>query len=91
MRVIRFKQLRERVPYTRMHIDRLEKAGKFPKRIHLGPNSVGWLDHEVEAWIAARAETRGGCAVPDRVRRGRPKRENRAAATAALDLAYLLS
>ncbi|QCO05475.1 helix-turn-helix transcriptional regulator [Azospirillum argentinense] len=57
-RILRFKQLRERVPFSRMHIDRLEKAGKFPKRVRIGENSVGWLENEVEAWIASRAAAR---------------------------------
>jgi len=30
---------------------RLERAGKFPKRIQLGGNSVGWLESEIIAWL----------------------------------------
>lgn len=81
MRIIRFKQLRERVPYTRMHIDRLEKAGDFPKRVRLGPNSVGWLEEEVDAWVKARAATR---AAPAPVRAPMKRQDH-------LDLAFLLS
>jgi prophage regulatory protein len=34
-------------------------TGGFPKPIHLGPRSVGWIADEVEDWIAARiAESR---------------------------------
>ncbi len=40
------------VPYSFQHIARLEKAGKFPKRIRLGQNRVAWLWLEIEAWIA---------------------------------------
>ncbi|MBK3732902.1 AlpA family phage regulatory protein [Azospirillum brasilense] len=64
-RILRFKQLRERVPFSRMHIDRLEKAGKFPKRVRIGENSVGWLENEVEAWIAARVATRSSGPGPE--------------------------
>ncbi|MCB6182970.1 AlpA family phage regulatory protein [Leeia sp. TBRC 13508] len=28
----------------------------FPKQINLGADAVGWLKHEVEAWILARVE-----------------------------------
>jgi len=28
------------IPYTPQHIGRLEAAGKFPKRVWLGPNRV---------------------------------------------------
>lgn len=52
------QQLAKRVPYSRTHIARLERAGDFPKRVRLGPNRVGWLASEVEAWIVERAEAR---------------------------------
>jgi prophage regulatory protein len=33
--------------------------GHFPKPIHLGSRSVGWLASEIDGWIAARiAESR---------------------------------
>ena len=51
MRFISKKQVRERVLYSFAHIDRLEKAGKFPKRVRLGQNRVGWVENEVVAWI----------------------------------------
>lgn len=58
MKVLRFKQVKERVGYSRMHLFRLERDGKFPKRVPLGPNSVGWLASEIDAWIAARVAQR---------------------------------
>ena len=39
MRILSKKQLRELVLYSPQHIDRLDKVGKFPKRIRLGPKS----------------------------------------------------
>jgi prophage regulatory protein len=34
-------------------------SGGFPRPIHLGPRSVGWLANEIEDWIVARvAESR---------------------------------
>lgn len=35
-----------------------ERAGRFPKRIRTGPNSIGWLASEIFAWLAARAAER---------------------------------
>jgi prophage regulatory protein len=32
------------VPYTPQHILRLEKEGKFPRRVQVGPNRVAWLE-----------------------------------------------
>ena len=57
-RIITAAERRIYVPYSDMHIWRLEKAGKFPKRIPLGPNRVGWSHAEVMAWIEARKRDR---------------------------------
>ena len=40
-------------------VKRLEKAGLFPKRVRLGPNSVAWVEAEIEAWQKAKADARG--------------------------------
>ncbi len=52
------KQVRDRVLYSHAHIDRLEKAGKFPRRVRLGPNRVGWVETEIEDWIATHIAER---------------------------------
>ena len=54
MRILSKKQLREVVLYSPQHIDRLEKAGKFPKRVQLGPNRVGWIESEIYGWLKQR-------------------------------------
>jgi prophage regulatory protein len=46
------------IPYSFVHIARLERAGDFPKRVQLGQCRVAWLAEEVEAWIAERAARR---------------------------------
>jgi prophage regulatory protein len=33
---------------------RLEKAGDFPVKLKLSTRRVGWMRHEIEAWIQAR-------------------------------------
>ncbi|MCW5688470.1 MAG: AlpA family phage regulatory protein [Pseudolabrys sp.] len=53
-RIIDKKELRKLVPYSLQHIARMEKAGQFPQRIQLGPNRVGWYEHEVLAWMRDR-------------------------------------
>ena len=57
-RLITRRELCQIVPYTPQHILRLEKAGKFPRRVQVGPNRVAWLESEVEAWVAARVAER---------------------------------
>jgi prophage regulatory protein len=59
VRIIRKAELLAKVGYSAMHIYRLEKAGGFPKRVQLGPNSVGWVEAEIEAWIEQRMADRG--------------------------------
>ncbi|CAA7616962.1 AlpA family transcriptional regulator [Magnetospirillum sp. SS-4] len=46
------------IPYTPQHIGRLEAAGKFPKRVNLGPGRVAWLMSEVDAWVSERIAER---------------------------------
>jgi prophage regulatory protein len=53
-RIITKKELRLMVPFTPQHIGRLEKAGKFPKRIRIGVRRVGWRLADVEAWLDER-------------------------------------
>jgi prophage regulatory protein len=57
-RLITKRELCQVVPYTPQHILRLEKEGKFPRRVQVGPNRVAWLESEVEAWVAARVAER---------------------------------
>jgi prophage regulatory protein len=54
LRIITQRELRLLVPYTPQHILRLEKAGKFPRRIRLGQNRIGWLLTDIESWITSR-------------------------------------
>jgi len=56
--LLTLSQVQNRVPYSSTHIWRLERVGQFPKRIKLGPNRVGWLESEVNAWIEGKAFAR---------------------------------
>jgi prophage regulatory protein len=57
-RIICAEERRELVPYSDMHVSRLEQAGLFPVRIRLGPNRVGWSLKEIQDWIDARKAER---------------------------------
>ena len=56
--VIREKERYRKTKVSRVHWWREEQAGKVPKRIRLGPNSVGWLLHEIDAHLARLAAER---------------------------------
>lgn len=58
-RIITKKELRLIVPYTPQHIYRLERDGKFPKRIRIGARRVGWRLAEIEAWLNERSQVTG--------------------------------
>jgi prophage regulatory protein len=57
--LIEFSDLRERgIPHGRRHLDRLEAAGKFPRRVHISERRVGWVAEEIDAHIAAKIANR---------------------------------
>ena len=58
MRIIDWKQLKVMQPYSRQHVDRLEKAGKFPLRVKLGQNRVGWVYDEIVEHLQGLANNR---------------------------------
>ena len=58
IRFLRLPKILRRVPYSEAHIWRLEKAGKFPRRVRLGANRVGWVESEVEAWLNSKLAER---------------------------------
>jgi prophage regulatory protein len=58
MRLLSKRQVREIVLYSPQHISRLEQAGKFPKRVQLGPARVGWVEDEVLDWLKERIAER---------------------------------
>jgi prophage regulatory protein len=64
-RFLRFKQLKteKSIPFSRMHVDRLEKAGKFPKRVRLGEHTVAWVEEEIDAMQAAQLAARDAAAA----------------------------
>lgn len=59
MTLLDYDGLRARgIPYSRVHIWRLERAGNFPKRVPIGRARHGWLETEIDAWIKAKAAAR---------------------------------
>lgn len=60
MKFLRFAELKSErgIPFTRAHVDRLEKAGKFPKRLHLSSMTVVWATEEIDAYLAEKMAAR---------------------------------
>lgn len=57
-RLIGSRELRRMLPFSDAHFWRLEKAGKFPRRIKLGNHRIAWSLTEVLGWIDARKTER---------------------------------
>lgn len=61
-RLLRYPDLKARgIVNNRMTLRRWIAEQGFPAGIQLGPNSVAWVQDEVEAWLASRERAR----VPD--------------------------
>lgn len=60
MKLIPYDRLKsdKDIPYTRQHLSRLEKQGKFPKRVRIGENRVAWVETEIDEHKARRIAAR---------------------------------
>ncbi len=56
LRVLRRRQVEARTGLPRSSLYVLIAEGRFPAPIHLTTKTVGWLEHEIDAWIAERAK-----------------------------------
>jgi prophage regulatory protein len=57
-RVLRLREVEQTTGIRRSTIYESMEAGTFPRPIKVGPRAVGWLEHEIVAWLESR--TRGG-------------------------------
>jgi len=46
------------ITFSRRHLKRLEDERKFPRRVALGENKIGWVVTEIDAWLAPRLAAR---------------------------------
>lgn len=59
MKILSYRDLASRgIPYSKAHLWRLERAGKFPKRVSLTPRCYGWPEHEIDAWLKEKIAER---------------------------------
>ena len=57
-RMLRLKQVEDRVGFKKSKLyDDMEK-GLFPQSVPLGPRAIGWLESEINDWIADKVEQR---------------------------------
>jgi prophage regulatory protein len=58
MRILRLRQVEEATGLKKSAIYERIADGRFSKPISLGPQAVGWLESEVNDWIAQRVAER---------------------------------
>ena len=56
--ILRRKQVEKRTGLSRSTIYLRIQEGAFPMPVNLGARAVGWLENEIEAWLAERVKIR---------------------------------
>jgi prophage regulatory protein len=57
-RFLRESEVRHLTGLSRTQRSRLEGAGRFPGRVLLSERAFGWVEGEIQSWIAARISAR---------------------------------
>ena len=56
---VAFKELPQYgIPFTRLHLLRLMRQGKFPRSYQITNNRVGWRRSELLGWLDSRPDAR---------------------------------
>src|SRR5690349_2732722 len=56
LKLLRFRDVRERTGLSRSTVWRLERRGAFPKHIRVSANIVAWLEEDIVEWIRSKAK-----------------------------------
>ncbi len=56
--IVRRKEVESRTGLSRSAIYERIQSGGFPRPVNLGAKAVGWVEAEIETWIAARIAAR---------------------------------
>ena len=52
--ILRLKQVTQRIALSRSTVYAMMARDEFPRNIALGARAAGWIESEVESWLAAR-------------------------------------
>ena len=58
MKILRKPEVGQRIGLSPVHIMRLVRQGRFPAPVRISDNSIGWPQHEIDAWIEERIRRR---------------------------------
>jgi prophage regulatory protein len=57
IKLLRLPQVMEMTGLRKTKIYELHAEGAFPRRVKITAHSVGWVEAEVQAWVARRIES----------------------------------
>jgi prophage regulatory protein len=72
MRLYDESECKHLTKYSRAQRWRMEKEGRFPKRVKLGERRIAWVADEVDEWASQRAAERDAEAAPKAARSKSP-------------------
>jgi prophage regulatory protein len=55
-RILRIEEAIKKVGLSRALIYRKSAAGSFPSQVRIGARATGWVEEEVDEWLARRVE-----------------------------------
>jgi prophage regulatory protein len=58
LRILRRPDVEERTGLRRSAIYEAIAEGRFPAPINIGPKAVGWVESEIDSWVAERIAAR---------------------------------
>jgi prophage regulatory protein len=79
-KILRLPQVRERTGLSTSTIYSMMAKGLFPQQVPLGVHSVGWVEEEVDDFIAARVAKRDATTLKNL--KGEPKTDDERGAVA---------
>lgn len=56
--LLEFREVLERTRLSKTTLSRMERAGRFPTRLHLSERKVAWVADEIDEWLQARSAHR---------------------------------
>lgn len=59
IRLLRRPEVLKAIGLQRAALYALMREGRFPKPVRITARSVGWIESEVQAWLAERVRARG--------------------------------
>ena len=57
-RVLRRREVEEKIGHGHSWLYDKVRSGEFPDPVQIGERSVGWFEHEIDAWLASRPRRR---------------------------------